>query len=1159
MSIYKKGLAAASLMLVFLALTAFHNPNPTYATEPEANTMQSISSSSQQEDHLHSATLVYDDDTIDVFRNTYIISIDDHKDIDLTFDTSNSATNIKLRNITEDGDAKFVCETTTKNCHFNATEFLPNSGVEIVIYDKSNNIIRQTMLGLIIKQNAMKEKYDVPVTIGPGSGIRIDMGSVAKGMNFTINPITIPVRYEHYADGRSVLGIGTNSTDEKFWEDAAKDRCKQRISDANLYKKWKEENKRQGGGGSLGLTWLVAGYATSYDNNPQKMTGTIQVYVGSGYNYTGQYAIFTYSVTVTWGATGEFVFTINPALEQRVSASFNLALSAGLELYGGIGSGYLASIGVYGAAKVGTAMKVLPRFSLDSLYLSGEVGLKAKVLGRDAFTFTFTSGTKEFIEKLESDGTTSYSTDLSLKDIMIEKRDELLANNYGNQPAGEIALQQGETKWDLNNLDIPTPDDQTQNTFSTNGTLSAQGTLEQNNLLIDSPQQQVQSDRNFAHRIAENVYPHSGTQVIKAHMNTTQAVAVFASNSGELNYSVFDWYYQNMTEPRQVAGSGQDFNARLIRGSYSNQSYLVWQRLGNTGANDATLSQVAASGDIHIARFNYDNKTFVDHEPVTENSDEIYGGVAVSIGSGYENNSPYVFAYTNPTNDPEGIANYSYHNILSFHKESGTWVRRVIAGYQGVISSFDANLYDGRESVALTLETDNGNTKTSYVISPSGESSDTLATFDDAWGVQFNGEGDSPAILVFMKDGKLMSSTGGGRTERAFGNDEHKLPTAPFTIIGDVTGKFMVSYLSSVDSHQNLIGFVKSGGTENYEPLVVTNVGDNSNVTYFGGVFIGPNWDPFIVYTVQNYRKVALWWEEGQADMYALSGTSTNHISVISSDVTNLEDLAVTTNVAKVDALLKNTGLFDIKNFSLYLKDKGAPDSQYTKFGDYTIPTLRPGEFTTVEIELPESDYTNPHSYMLGATSRDSEYDSIGIQSEHLVDIPEGPTRISDADYNFRTYYHRDTYTATIKSYGPGIKKGKIVFYNTANLEVYQETPFDNLAPGAETSATLGLQFNLLSRAYKNLGVRVLNNDEELDDTWPTGKFRQTELLPKWFEDHVNVRGATGAIHNEDDDILVPDTGRNTIIIATASGCTMCVTFIIATTTLHFLRRRKKD
>ena len=67
----------------------------------------------------------------------------------------------------------------------------------------------------------MKEKYDVPVTIGPGSGIKTNMSSIAKDMSFTINPITIPVRYEHhadgrYADGRSVLGIGTNSTDEKF-------------------------------------------------------------------------------------------------------------------------------------------------------------------------------------------------------------------------------------------------------------------------------------------------------------------------------------------------------------------------------------------------------------------------------------------------------------------------------------------------------------------------------------------------------------------------------------------------------------------------------------------------------------------------------------------------------------------------------------------------------------------------------------------------------------------------------------------------------------------------------------------------------------------------------------------------------------------------------
>lgn len=43
-----------------------------------------------------------------------------------------------------------------------------------------------------------------------------------------------------------MLGLGTNSTDEKFWKDAAKDRCKQRISDANLYKKMERRKQAPG-------------------------------------------------------------------------------------------------------------------------------------------------------------------------------------------------------------------------------------------------------------------------------------------------------------------------------------------------------------------------------------------------------------------------------------------------------------------------------------------------------------------------------------------------------------------------------------------------------------------------------------------------------------------------------------------------------------------------------------------------------------------------------------------------------------------------------------------------------------------------------------------------------------------------------------------------
>lgn len=1121
-----KQLGIRIMVLCVLALTTFFVASNAFAVE------------SRNGDTLHAAVLTYNKDVVDIYNNIYTVSIDDGADLEFDFDVADNVSRVKLRNITEDdGDAKYVCETTDKHCKFNVKELLPNSGIEILLSDSDDNLVRQTMLGLIVKQNATKEDYEVPVTVGPGSGIKIDMDSISKGMSFTINPITIPIKYEHYPDGRSVIGIGTNSTDEGFWEDAARDEMQDRISKADLYEKWKATKEHTTTGGGLGLIWSVTGYATSYDNNPSKMTGNLQIYVGSGYSLIGQYAIFTYSVTVTFGATGEFIFTINPASEQRMTGAFDLGLSAGLELYGGIGSGWLASIGIYGAAQIGAGMHVLPNFELYSLYVSGEIGLKAKVLGRDAFTFTFTSGTKEFIEKVEEDGTISYSTDLSLKDVMVEARDELLASDYGNKPAGLVRTPVGETKWNLENLDKPTRE-------TSDLSMGLGGTLE------ESPQNQILNDASYAHRIAENVYAHSGTQVIKHQWDTLNAIAVFANNSGELNYSIYDGYYQKMSEPKKVAGDGQDFNARFVRGFYSNQSYLVWKRLHNNGVN-ATLSAVAKSGEIMIARFDYDNNEFVDQENVTLDTDEIYGAFGVTTTNSIDDNSPYVFTYTNSESDPDGMADDCSHDILAFHKEDGVWVKNVIGNYTGMITAFDAGLYGGKRSVVFTLETNSGTNKTTYVLN--GETGETLATFDGAWGAQYANDLEE-TVLTLMKDGKLYSSRSGGNLSLEFGDDEHQLPSAPFGIIGDLHGTIMVAYLSNVDAHQNIVGYVRANNEYNYEPLVITNVNENSNVTYFAGAYTANNYSPFILYTVQNYTHSAYQWEEGQADMYAISGAATNHISILSADITNLRDLAVSTNTARVDVMLKNTGLFQIKNFSLYLKNKGDSSSKYVKIKDYEIPTLRPGETYKLEIELPEADYTNPHTYVLGATSRDDEYAEIGVQSEQYIEASEGPVQIVGTNYDFHDHGNHDAYKVTIKSYGPGIKKGKLTFFNTVSKEVYKEVSFDNLAPGVEFSHALENEYNMLSSTYENLGVKVTSNEEGTDGDSPAGRFRQTELLAAWFKDHINRVGGNRSATKS------PDTGVFTEVAgaAGASGVALLVTSGILIGVFGILRKRNK-
>ncbi len=1148
--IKRRGITIAAL--IALVLTTFFVASNTFAEE------------STNGDVLHSATMTYDQDVVDIYNNAYVISIDDQKDLSLDFDVDHSVKTILLRDITEDGEAKNICSTGTRQCSFNATKLIANSGLEIILYDWDDNVVRQTMLGLIIKQNVSKEDYEIPLSIGPDKEIKIDMGTISTGMNFSFSPVPIPVKFEHYPDGRSVIGIGTNSTDAQFWSDAANNKMPERISESDMYRKWKETKKHDPDKGGLGLVWTVAGYATSYDNHPDKMTGTLQFYVGTGYKVIGQYAILTYSMTITIGADGEFIFTIDPSSEQRLTGTFNLGVSAGLEVFGGIGSGWLASVGVYGEGKFSTKAHVLPDFDLYSVNVAGEIGIRAKVLGRTVLTFTFIHGSHEFINnQTEENGVITYTADLNLKEMMIQKRDELIDDEYASKPAGKIEMQDGETEWSLENLDKPTKEDGPAPIDSMG--LGGGPTLnETSSTFSDAPGTQIENDYNYAHRIAENVYPHSGTQIIEHPTKELNAVAVFANNDGELNYSIYDGSTQQMSEPEPVYGDdGQDFDARFVRGSNPDQSYLVWRRLTNDGSGDATLKDVAKSGEIMIAKFDPDNDSFENREPVTTDSDYIYGGVGVTTGNNAGDVEPYVFAYTNADYDPEGLIDGN-RNIMVFRKTNGEWNGEVKRNLWGTIASFDVGVYDGKPSAAYTLWVDNADVITTYVVDFEGH---ILATFENSWGAQFVNKNGEPA-LVFMQDGKLYSSVSGSERTLEFGDEENSLPDAPFKIIGDLGETFMVSYLSNIDSHQNIVGYVKANGECSYEPVAVTNVNKNSNVTYYDGLFIGDsafigdNAIPFIIYTAQNYQQVDSEFVEGQSDMYAMAGAATNHVSVLAADITNLRELGIETNVAKVDVLLKNTGLFHVDKFSLYLKNEGESSDRYVKLGDYEIPTLSPGDTYQLELELPEADYNNPRIYVLGATSRDDEYAEIGVQSEHKIEASEGPVYIVDLKYDFHDRGNHDAYTVTAKSLGPGHKNGKLVYYNTIDKTVYKEVPFSNLAPGDEISDTLENSDDMLSINHEHLAVRVVSVGEGVNDNLPTNQLRNMELLPAWFKNYINRAGGRSAEETDDDTddngIGVPNTGMFTGIATVGFGGVMLIVLGSSMGVLWFVRRSKE-
>lgn len=61
-----------------------------------------------------------------------------------------------------------------------------------------------------------------------------------------------------------------------------------------------------------------------------------------------------------------------------------------------------------------------------------------------------------------------------------------------------------------------------------------------------------------------------------------------------------------------------------------------------------------------------------------------------------------------------------------------------------------------------------------------------------------------------------------------------------------------------------------------------------------------------------------------------------------------------------------------------------------------------------------------------------------------------------------------------------------------------------------------------------------INNDDQLDDAWPTNRFRNAVLLPDWYAPYLNRVGGNNM--SENNPLLsVPDTGAWTSVVAAAT------------------------
>jgi len=178
--------------------------------------------------------------------------------------------------------------------------------------------------------------------------------------------------------------------------------------------------------------------------------------------------------------------------------------------------------------------------------------------------------------------------------------------------------------------------------------------------------------------------------------------------------------------------------------------------------------------------------------------------------------------------------------------------------------------------------------------------------------------------------------------------------------------------------------------------------------------------------------------------------------------------------------------------------------SEYISLGRQNLEKLLPGHTDVITVTIPDTMADEPE-YTIALIGSSSKYPKEEIQTEIPVDLSAGITVISDTDYDYRYSKDNDSYTVEIKGYGIKPRSGKVVFYNSETLEVYGEESFSGLKLGSTTTFDFGKLGAPLRDKCPNLGVRVLEGEEVVDEDQPAEKYRPLKTLPEWYYKYWDV------------------------------------------------------
>ncbi len=1012
---------------------------------------------------LEKVTATFLDESMDVTRQVMEIAggMAEPMSFDVQFESGPSGVTYLVRQM-NGSEIHEVASSKDTKFSFMADELKPEWPVYLTIVDKNNKPLLSRALSLRIHKSLMAER--MPDTMGSefGSGFKVDMGDFLSGMHLDVLPFAIPITVKTYADGAVRVGFGINSSDAKFWAKAANGEMPEQdlANDLKaLYNKDYAQTDDKGSASGLGLIVLFSGWAEGNLDTNDPIKGHMDLYIGSGVDITGQYALFTWEVILTGGADGEFDFSY-VFNEEDSEYHFNsdhilLGVKWGMEVYGGVGC-KLASVGAYGAASLRYQEEMYPDPEAEHLILAGELGLKAKLFGKVIASFTIISGKHDFLEKDKQ--TFTLDTTLTARDL----REFLYSNDYADTaPPPEDTST--DTRWFGSDVSEP----QTANTW------------------VDV--------RDFSHLLASDIYSDNQVQIANIGSKALPMMDIIflgndaargSGNRSTLMTSYYDLGTEFISDPVPIDDDGTaDFDPYLYA-AQNGSTYVIWKNAQKPITADMTFAEIAASTELAVAEHEAGNAWY-SSEQITDFAGTGKFAAAARISVTPEG-EPVAAYYTNSVDDPLGLG--GTHEVYLARRKDGRWTSEKITEVTGMVSSVDLAKFGLDVGVVVSYETD---TAASCALWSGGKK---VWEKKDASSGAFLGAGYNSVRLTWYQNGQIFQLTPEGK-ESALTPDTITIPAGNYELFGRIgSSPLMIVGTALKDTCENAYAYISRDGGTTWGRADLTHVEKKSSVSHISAAFTYDQ-EPILLYSVQNYnvntdldrlmedpasveaddlRTAAgplqlgddARFTDTQTDLYIKARLLNRHAALDEGTALNTET-AMPGRSLPFTLTVRNTGLYPIEHAAILYEGEIA--------GEFT-GSLNPGETATVQANAVIPKNARPDLYMNFEISTRDDLEPEGSVS---VFVHPGYMEASTEHIFAR---NQESITYRIINHGYAAKTARIVVRDEFNdIDIYEGTA--SLGAGDIYDGSYDAENSVFSNSgYDNVTLYVLFDDEEPGD-----------------------------------------------------------------------------